>query len=204
MAPLDATVIARDTEPGQTVTAADTVLVLSDRLIVRAQVDETDIGRIRTGMTARVQLDAYAEVEVSAVVRHIAYEATTVNNVTIYEVEVEPGQIPEFMKSGMTATVAFSDRSFGGNVGCTRGRLAARGGGRTSFSWQRVSRGGPPLRQAVTTGMSTRGWVAVTGGLTGGEALVKPTFRMPDGIKESGSPFMPARPAGMRPRSGPP
>lgn len=203
MAPLDAMVIARDTEPGQTVTAADTVLVLADRLIVRAQVDETDIGRIRTGMVARVQLDAYAEVEVSAVVRHIAYEATTVNNVTIYEVEVEPGQIPDFMKSGMTATVRFQVEASGETWAVPADALLREEGGDFVFV-AAGEPGRPPLRQAVTTGMSTRGWVAVTGGLSGEETLVKPTFRMPDSKKESGSPFMPARPPGMRPRSGPP
>jgi macrolide-specific efflux system membrane fusion protein len=199
IAPLEATVIARATEPGQTVTAADTVLVLSDRLIVRAQVDETDIGRIRTGMTARIQLDAYADVAVEAVVRHIAFEATTVNNVTIYEVEVEPAQIPEFMKSGMTATVGFrmeeSGEAWAVPVAAVRvneqGPAVLRSSGRPKDE---------PREQPVSTGLSVRGWVVITEGLKGDESLVQPTFRLPEGRKETGSPFIPARPGGMRPR----
>lgn len=203
MAPLDATVIARDTEPGQTVTAADTILVLSDRLIVRAQVDETDIGRIRTGMVARVQLDAYAQVEVPALVRHIAYEATTVNNVTIYEVEVEPAFIPEFMKSGMTATVRFVVEASGETWAVPVDALRDEGG--APAVWLAPEGAGrDPRPLAVSTGLVTRGWVAVTSGLSGEESLVKPAFRMPDGRKESGSPFMPMRPPGMRPRGSPP
>lgn len=203
MAPLEATVIARDTEPGQTVTAADTVLVLSDRLIVRAQVDETDIGRIRTGMAARVRLDAYAQVEVPAVVRHIAYEATTVNNVTIYEVEVEPADIPAFMKSGMTATVRFVVEASGETWAVPADALRDEDGGPAVWLAPQGA-GREPRSHAVSTGLATRGWVAITGGLAGDESLVKPAFRMPDGRKESGSPFMPMRPSGMRPRSGPP
>lgn len=203
MAPLDGTVIARDTEPGQTVTAADPVLVLSDRLIVRAQVDETDIGRIRTGMVARVRLDAYAGVEVNAVVRHIAYEATTVNNVTIYEVEVEPEHIPEFMKSGMTATVAFHLQSAVAAWALPVDAVQVVDGVAQVF----VAEGAPtsnPVARPVTTGLAVRGWVAITSGLQGDERVIKPTFKLPEEKKASGSPFVPSRPPGMRPRSGPP
>ncbi|MFH1848394.1 MAG: biotin/lipoyl-binding protein, partial [Candidatus Omnitrophota bacterium] len=42
IAPINGEVIVRSVEPGQTVTASDTVLVLSDRLVVSAQFDETD------------------------------------------------------------------------------------------------------------------------------------------------------------------
>jgi len=37
---------------------------------------------------------------VTGVVKRIAFEATTVNNVTVYKVEVEPAEVPECMKSG--------------------------------------------------------------------------------------------------------
>lgn len=199
IAPLDATVIARATEPGQTVTAADTVLVLSDRLIVRAQVDETDIGRIRTGMTARIQLDAYADSVMEGEIRHIAYEATTVNNVTIYEVEVEPVQIPEFMKSGMTATVGFrlSESGEAWAVPQAALRTGARG---PSLLLASAHKDDKPREQPVSTGLTVRGWVVITEGLRGDESVVMPAYRIPEERKETGSPFIPARPAGMRPR----
>lgn len=199
IAPLEGKVIARDTEPGQTVTAADTVLVLSDRLIVRAQVDETDIGRIRTEMTARIQLDAYADVSVEGVVRHIAYEATTVNNVTIYEVEVEPAQIPEFMKSGMTASVGFRIAESGEAWAVPQAAIRATERGPVVLLAS-GRKDGEPREQPVSTGMTVRGWVVIRDGLQGDEALVMPAYRMPEGRKETGSPFIPARPSGMRPR----
>lgn len=49
IAPIDGRVIVRSVEPGQTVTTADAVIVLSDRLIVQADVDETDIGEVAIG-----------------------------------------------------------------------------------------------------------------------------------------------------------
>ena len=193
VAPLDGTVIDRATEPGQTVTAADPVLVLSDRLIVRAQVDETDIGRIREGMAAVIRLDAYAGIEVNAVVRHIAFEATTVNNVTIYEVEVEPEHIPEVMRSGMTATVAFHLQESGDTWAVPVEAVVRDGRGPRVY----VTAGGVvPEERPVSTGLTARGWIAITAGLQGDEPVMRPAFQLPEARKESGSPFMPARPPG--------
>ncbi len=105
IAPIDGEVIVRSVEPGQTVTTSDAVLVLSDRLIVQADVDETDIGEIKTGQTAMIGLDAYPDIHVSAKVDHISYESELVNNVTIYGVDILPANIPEVFRSGMSANV---------------------------------------------------------------------------------------------------
>ena len=105
VAPLDGDIIARKIEPGQTVTASDILYVMSDRLIIEGQVDETDIGRIVVGQTADITLDAYPQKVIPGKVDQIAYEATTVNNVTIYTVDVLPGKVPAFLRSGMTANI---------------------------------------------------------------------------------------------------
>ena len=106
-APIDGEVIVEKTQPGQTVTTADAVVVLSDHLIVRAQVDETDIGKIRPDNKAVITLDAYPDIKIKAGVEHIYYESKTVNNVTVYEVDLAPEEVPEFFRSGMNATVDF-------------------------------------------------------------------------------------------------
>jgi len=111
LAPIDAEVIVATTQPGQTVTTADAVIVLSDELIVRAQVDETDIGKIKLQQKTRVSLDAYPDTKIRAAVEHIYYESKTVNNVTIYEVDLRPEKIPQFFRSGMNATVDFIENS---------------------------------------------------------------------------------------------
>jgi macrolide-specific efflux system membrane fusion protein len=105
VASIDGEVIVRAVEPGQTVTSSDAVVVLSDRLIVKAEVDETDIGKIKTGQQAIVSLDAYPEIKVKAVVDHISYESKVVNNVTIYEVDTLPETVPDVFRSGMSANV---------------------------------------------------------------------------------------------------
>ena len=105
VSPIDGQVIVRNFEPGQTVTTADAVLVLSDRLIVQAQVDETDIGYVRKGQKALLTLDAYPDIKVEGVVSHISFESVEVNNVTIYDVDIIPDKIPDVFRSGMSANV---------------------------------------------------------------------------------------------------
>jgi membrane fusion protein, macrolide-specific efflux system len=105
IAPIDGEVIVRAVEPGQTVVASDAIIVLSDRLIVKAQVDETDIGSVQIGQKATISLDAYPEIKTDAVVDHISYESTVVNNVTIYKVDILPDSIPEVFRSGMSASI---------------------------------------------------------------------------------------------------
>jgi len=105
IAPIDGEVIVRGVQPGQTVTSLDPVIVLSDRLIVQAQVDETDIGRVKEGQHAVITLDAYPHIEVQAVVGHIYYESQLINNVTIYQVDILPETVPDVFRSGMSANV---------------------------------------------------------------------------------------------------
>ncbi|MDD2679627.1 MAG: efflux RND transporter periplasmic adaptor subunit [Candidatus Omnitrophica bacterium] len=107
LSPIDGEVIVATTQPGQIVTTSDAIVVLSDHLIVRAQVDETDIGRIKLNQEAIVTLDAYPDKKIKASVEHIYYESETVNNVTIYKVDLLPEDVPEFFRSGMNATIDF-------------------------------------------------------------------------------------------------
>jgi len=107
LAPIDGEVIVATTQPGATVNTSDAVVVLSDRLIVRAQVDETDIGKVKVKQQAYVALDAYPDAKSNAYVDHIYYESETVNNVTIYKADLVLEETPEFFRSGMNATIDF-------------------------------------------------------------------------------------------------
>ncbi|HNX69494.1 MAG TPA: efflux RND transporter periplasmic adaptor subunit [Candidatus Omnitrophota bacterium] len=107
LAPLDGTIIVRSVEPGQTVTTADPVLVLSDRLIVEALVDETDLAQIKLDQKAEIQLDAYPKEAFLGKVYHIKYESTLVNNVNVYAVDVLLEKVPPSFLSGMSANITF-------------------------------------------------------------------------------------------------
>ncbi|MDD5292249.1 MAG: efflux RND transporter periplasmic adaptor subunit [Candidatus Omnitrophica bacterium] len=111
LAPINGEVIVATTQPGQTVTTSDAVVVLSDQLIVRAEVDETDIGRVKLEQKAVISLDAYPDDKINAAVDHIYYESETSNNVTIYKVDLVPDEVPEFFRSGMNATIDFIEKN---------------------------------------------------------------------------------------------
>lgn len=107
MSPISGTVILKNFEEGQVFVWSDALFTVSDRLTVKAQVDETDIAKIQKGQVAMITLDAYQDQVIKAYVDKIAYDATTVNNVTTYIVDVVPVNPPKFIRSGMTASVRF-------------------------------------------------------------------------------------------------
>lgn len=107
IAPLSGTIISRKVESGQTFTSTESVLVMSDRLTIKAQVDETDLAKIRENQKCEIRLDSYPDQPIEGKVVHIAYEAKTISNVTTYIIDVLPEEAPENMRAGMTANVTF-------------------------------------------------------------------------------------------------
>jgi HlyD family secretion protein len=72
---------------------------------VIADVDETDIGRVRAGLGARVVADAYPDKEFDGEVTRIAPLAKVEQNVTMFEVTVLVDNTDGLLKAGMNADV---------------------------------------------------------------------------------------------------
>jgi len=105
VAPIDGMVVKRDVEPGQSVSTAKELAVISDRLIVKTFVDETDIGGIKDGQTAEFYLDAFPKDKYGGRVLAISHESSQKEGVTGYEVKILPSGGAQVMRSGMTADV---------------------------------------------------------------------------------------------------
>jgi len=105
LSPIDGEVTLRSVEPRQNIDANTVIIGISDKLVVKTQVDETDIGKIKVGMMAKITIDAYPEDTLYGKVTKIAHESTVVSNVTSYEVTVELMKSNKTLKSGMTANV---------------------------------------------------------------------------------------------------
>lgn len=194
ISPIDGEVIVRSVEPGQTVATSDAVLVLSDRLIVKAQVDETDIGKIHVGQEAVISLDAYPDIKVQARVDHIAYESTVTNNVTIYEVDILPKTVPPVFRSGMSANVEVITASKS-NVMLIP-VSAVKQGEKKSFVLVSRGEGQNPERRQVTLGMTSGQDVEVLSGLGSEDHLVATVLNYSalTTNKDKTNPFMPKRP----------
>ena len=105
VAPLDGTIILRNVVVGQTVDSTVVIYAMSDKLIVKADVDETDIGRVHMGMPAVVTLDSYPDAPIEGSVFQLLYEGVNSNNVITYPVKIDPKHVPPFFRSEMTANI---------------------------------------------------------------------------------------------------
>jgi len=193
ISPIDGQVIVATTQPGQTITTADAVIVLSDQLIVRAQVDETDIGKVKLGQNATVSLDAYPDSDIKAVVEHIYYESKTVNNVTTYEVDLLPEEVPSFFRSGMNATIDFVENSRDGILLIPAEAVVKENG--QDFVLVKQAEGGEPEKRAVTLGISDDKNTEVISGLDADDTVILKTekYVLPTNNSAGTNPFMPAR-----------
>lgn len=187
-APITGSVISRLIEPGQSVSPQDAILVLADRLMVKAQVDETDIGKVHVGQTATFGLDAYPDKRLKARVGHIAYEAQTVSNVTIYDVHVIPEKPPVFLKSGMTSDVLFVLNQVRDVVCIPLEALVLQ----KNQTWviSGYTPKGKPLKKIVETGLNDGRFVQILSGVVEGETLYIPNADRLKKKKSSSSPFM--------------
>lgn len=185
IAPIPGMIIARNTEPGQTFTANEAVFVMSDQLIVKAQVDETDIAQVKLRQPARVTLDAYPEQVFSGRVEAIAYDAKTVNNVTIYEVDVLPHKPPAFLRAGMTANVSFQIASRQDALLLPSAAIKLHDGRHYVL---RAGEGGQTNEHEVTLGLSDGRNTEITEGLAEGDkVLIAQLSRKSKGSSAGGS-----------------
>ncbi|UCD15942.1 MAG: efflux RND transporter periplasmic adaptor subunit [Candidatus Omnitrophota bacterium] len=191
IAPINGEVIVRAVEPGQTVTSSDAVIVLSDRLIVKAQVDETDIGKVRIKQAAIISLDAYPHIKVKAEVDHISYESTIVNNVTIYEVDVLPEKIPDVFRSGMSANVDIIQEAKENVLTIPLEAVAEDETG--AFVFVQKNGNAKTVKQKVKLGMSDDKNVEVISGIAPQDKIIiqVKSYTFLKEPNQSGSPFLP-------------
>jgi HlyD family secretion protein len=110
-APIDGIVISRNVDAGQTVAAsmnAPTLFVLAadlTRMQVVANVDESDVGRMRPGQFVSFQVDAYPNERFTGTVSQVRLQPTVVQNVVTYSTVITVPNLALKLKPGMTANV---------------------------------------------------------------------------------------------------
>ncbi|HQP91220.1 MAG TPA: HlyD family efflux transporter periplasmic adaptor subunit [Candidatus Omnitrophota bacterium] len=195
--PIDGEIIVATTQPGQTVTTSDAVVVLSDHMIVRAQVDETDIGKIKIGQKAYIALDAFPDEKIDSSVEHIYYESETINNVTVYKVDLKPDQTPVFFRSGMNATVDFiaenKEKALLVPVAAVKKE--------NNRYYCLIKEGQTVSKREVQLGMTDDKNYEVISGLTENDSIILSTkkYVLPSQTERGTNPFMPKMP---RPKKG--
>lgn len=191
-APIAGTVIVRKVEPGQSISQSEAVIVISDRLIVRAQADETDIGRVKKGAVALVTLDAFQDKKVKGRVSHISFESKVISNVTVYEVLVVTDEVPDYFRSGMSASVEIIEKESKGVLFVPVSAVRTDRNG----SHVLMKKNGSQEKRQVETGMSENGNMEIISGLQPGEKVLMEggaAGRKTGANNRGGSPFMPQR-----------
>jgi HlyD family secretion protein len=114
-APVVGTVIEKPVTIGQVITSASTsasggttILKMADlkKVRVRALVNETDIGSIRSGLTARVVVDAYPTQPFFGTVEQVEPQAVVQQSVTMFPVLVSLNNDAGLLKPGMNGEVS--------------------------------------------------------------------------------------------------
>lgn len=111
VSPIDGVVVARQYDVGQTVAAsfqAPTLFTIAQDLTkmqAEADVDESDIGRVQVGQTARFTVDAYPEQVFRGRIFQVRLNATVNQNVVTYPVMILVPNPDEKLRPTMTANV---------------------------------------------------------------------------------------------------
>ena len=114
VSPMDGTVIKRNVEIGQTVTSGlssfnegTALYTVADvgSMLIKASVNEVDIGRVRLGMPVMITVDAFPYRRFEGTVTHISPAARLKEKVKVFDIEVTlKQQVPDF-RAGMTANI---------------------------------------------------------------------------------------------------
>lgn len=192
IAPISGTIIDRAIEPGQSVTTTTAILVLSDRLIVKANVDETDIGTVREGQRVIINLDAYPDVHADGTVDLISYESTTENNVTMYVVEILPKTVPSVFRSGMTANVDIITNTKEHALLLPSDAIYIDN--KTNYVWYMKNKKSDPQKKTVATGLFDDQYTEILSGLTEKDTVaIMAEKAAAEEPAQNGNPFMPSR-----------
>ena len=113
-APLAGTILSKSVEEGQVIQSASQNVSGGTRLFemadllkmqVRTLVDETDMGQIRAGMDAVVQVEAFRDWQFRAYVEKVEPQAVVQQNVTMFPVIVRLDNREGMLRPGMNAEV---------------------------------------------------------------------------------------------------
>ncbi|MBU2574482.1 MAG: efflux RND transporter periplasmic adaptor subunit [Elusimicrobia bacterium] len=194
ISPLDGTIILKDVVEGQTVGQATVLFAISDKLILSANVDESDVGKVREGQAASIVLDAYPDNPVKGKVFQILDEGKNQSNVITYKVKIRPARVPPFFKSQMTANIKIEVARKRNALLIPSAAVAIDPLGGTAVITEITDK--KPVYQTIETGLDQGDMVEVTKGLKEGDTVMFAGENyMPQQASDSGSnPLMPKRP----------
>ena len=115
VSPMNGVVISRTVEVGDTIlsgvsslNAGTVMFTVADvgSMLIKASVNEVDIGKVREGMPVQITVDAFPYRRYSGRVSHISPGAKLKDKIKVFEVEIALAQQQPEFRSGMTANIS--------------------------------------------------------------------------------------------------
>ena len=193
ISPISGTLILRNVVEGQTVGAGTVLFAISDKLLIAASLDESDVGREKPGQKAAIVLDAYPDKTVRGTVFKILDEGTTKSNVVTYTVKIRPESVPAFFRSQMTANIKITIAERKDILLLPAMAVTTNPQGETAVITE--LKDGVPVYTMVVTGQNEGDQVEIVSGLQEGQTVYYERKRYTAQVDSSGkNPLMPSRP----------
>lgn len=184
-APASGIVLAREVDPGDPVvpltsfqagTVMATIADMSD-LIFKGTVDEIDVGKLRVGVPARLNIGALPGERVEGYLSRIAPQAEEEEGARLFEVEIELHEVqnPEIiLRAGYSSTADLIIREKS-DILLIPERLVLfeEDGAKTFVEIPPEAPGGEPRKAEITTGLSDGLSIEIVSGLQEGEEIVQ-------------------------------
>lgn len=204
VSPMDGVVLTKNVEIGESITsgvssfnAGTVVFTVADvsKMIVKAGVNEVDIGKIRVGMPVKVTLDAYPKIKFNGRIDRIAPAVRLDDKVRVFDVEIRLDAQGRELRSGMTANIEVNGERKEKVLTVPVESVFQRDDGEIVFVRKKIDPNAPKIaskdlkndkdawkkffdRRTVVTGLADNSRVEVLTGLKAGEevALEDPTL----------------------------
>ena len=175
--PISGIVIGKPLEEGQTVvqgiSAAQVMMKIADlsEMQIEADVDETDIGKVKIGQNVSFTIDTYSGKTFTGTVTKISNQSTTTNNVIYYTVYVAVDSTDYDLKPDMTARLVINTDERHDVLYLPNEAIKTVNGQATV----QVMEKGKQVTKNITTGLSGEMSTEIVSGLEDGDEVVLPT-----------------------------
>lgn len=209
-APMDGIVTSRSIEVGDLVTGLSAfsqgtaIFRVEDRrsMRVKLEINEIDVARLKLGMSAQIDVDAFPERHFSGIVKKIAPASTglsaaqqaggagmSADNVVKYEVEIWLDKSDPALRSGMSAKCTIETLRRDKALRLPVEYVGRDKDGRFVMLAPKAGSTDKPKRQAVEVGVTTGSFIEILSGVTEGTRVVRPDYTGParKGMMQAGA-----------------
>ncbi|HZE89867.1 MAG TPA: efflux RND transporter periplasmic adaptor subunit [Verrucomicrobiae bacterium] len=181
VSPIDGIVLSRDVEVGNAVASVISaasggtlIMTIADvrRMHVKGKVPESDVGKIKVGMPARIGVETFRDEKFKGRVNKISPLGKEQDNVTSFEVEVVIDNDTEKLKTGMTANAEIVLEEHQKTLVIAEASIIYDEGGATSVEVPDPGTEAGKKKIPVKTGISNGVKTEITDGLKEGDTVI--------------------------------